>query len=270
MKYGYVTLLSSEDYLPGVIGLYRSLKDTGTKIPFECVCSKGLDKVVIGKLHKEGISTYQLEKSATEGLEIPNQAAYAHWKYTFDKLLLYGNMWGGQFDKIVFLDSDMLITANIDALFEYPNFTACRAGYFLNQDWTRLNSGLMVIEPNEETLKGLLAQIPITMRRYAADGKNVGDQDVFNDYVPDWPEREELHLPEGFNMFFKNLSLANAYGFSFDAKDVEKRISVVHFIGAVKPWHLKGIKRWLYPLKLLLKNRYGLGVFMKYMKYIKL
>lgn len=179
-------------------------------------------------------------------------------------------MWGGQFDKIVFLDSDMLVAANIDVLFEYPNFSACRSGYFLNHDWTRLNSGLMVIEPNEEVMRGLLAQLPITMRRYAVDGKNVGDQDVINDYVSDWPEREELHLPEGFNMFFKNLSLAKANGFSFDAKDVEKRISVVHFIGAVKPWHLNGIKRWLYPLKLFLKNRYGLVVFMKYMKYIKL
>lgn len=94
MKCGYVTLLSSEGYLPGVIGLYRSLKATGTKIPFECVCSKGLDKEVIAKLHKEGISTFQLERSATEGLEIPNQAAFAHWKYTFDKLLLWGNVGG--------------------------------------------------------------------------------------------------------------------------------------------------------------------------------
>lgn len=269
MKCGYVTLLSSEGYLPGVIGLYRSLKATGTKIPFECVCSKGLDKEVIAKLHKEGISTFQLERSATEGLEIPNQAAFAHWKYTFDKLLLWGNV-GGQFDKIVFLDSDMLITANIDALFGHPDFSACRAGYFLNHDWTRLNSGLMVIEPHEETMQGLLAQLPITMRRYAAEGRNVGDQDVINDYVLDWPEREELHLPEGFNMFFKHLTVAKTYGFSFGTTDSEKRISVVHFIGAVKPWHLKGFKRWLYPIKLFLKNRYGLRVFGQYMESIKL
>lgn len=178
-------------------------------------------------------------------------------------------MWGGQYDKMVFLDSDMLIAANIDFLFEHPDFSACRSGHFLNHDWVRLNSGLMVIEPNEGTMKGLLAQLPITMRRYAAEGRNVGDQDVINDYVADWPEREELHLPEGFNMFFKNLTLAKAHGFAFDATDVEKRISVVHFIGAVKPWHLRGMKRWLYPLNLFLKNRYGLGSFMKYMKYIK-
>lgn len=88
-KYGYVTLLSSESYLPGVLVLARSLKATGTKIPFECVCSKDLDENVVARLHQYGIATSRLSKSAAEGLEIPNVSAYSHWKYTFDKLLLW-------------------------------------------------------------------------------------------------------------------------------------------------------------------------------------
>ena len=176
---------------------------------------------------------------------------------------------GGQFDKLVFLDSDMLIVSNIDFLFDWPDFSACQGGHFINPDWVRLNSGLMVIEPNEETLKGLLIQLAVTLRRYAADGRNVGDQDVINDFMPDWSSREELHLPEGLNMFFKHLTKAKAAGFSFGAADVARRISVVHFIGAAKPWHLRGIRRMLYPLKVLLTNRYGAGVFMRYLKLIK-
>lgn len=245
----------------------RSLKATGTKIPFECVCSKDLDENVVARLHQYGIATSRLSKSAAEGLEIPNVSAYSHWKYTFDKLLLWDIR--GQFDKLVFLDSDMLITSNIDFLFECPDFSACQAGHFLNPDWVRLNSGLMVIVPNEETMKGLMAQLVITLRKYAAEGKNVGDQDVINDFMPDWSSREELHLPEGLNMFFKHLTLAKVAGFSFDATDVDKRISVVHFIGAEKPWHLHGLKRMLYPMNVLLKNRYGLHAFMSYMKLIK-
>lgn len=269
MKYGYVTLLSSESYLPGVVALARSLKATGTKLPFECVCSKDLDEKVVARLHQYGIATSRLAKSATEGLEIPNNAAFSHWKYTFDKLLLW-DIRGGQFDKIVFLDSDMVITSNIDFLFERPDFSACQAGHFLNSDWVRLNSGLMVIEPNAKTFNGLMEQLPLTLRKYAAEGKNVGDQDVMNDFMPDWASREELHLPEGLNMFFKHLTLAKATGFSFDAADAEKKISVVHFIGAEKPWHLKGVKRMLFPVKVFLKNRYGLKVFLRYMNLIKL
>lgn len=89
MKYGYVTLLSSESYLPGVVSLARSLKATGTKLPFECVCSKDLDEKVVARLHQYAIATSRLAQSATEGLEIPNNSAFDHWKYTFDKLLLW-------------------------------------------------------------------------------------------------------------------------------------------------------------------------------------
>lgn len=88
--------------------------------------------------------------------------------------------------------------------------------------------------------------------------------------MPDWNLRVDLHLPEGLNMFFKHLTLAKASGFSFDAADAEKKIFVIHFIGAKKPWHLRGIKCLLYLLKVILKNRYGLSVFLKYMNLVKL
>lgn len=272
MKCCYVTLLSTENYLPGVVALARSLKSTGTKIPFLCVCSKDLDEKVVNRLHEQGIATSKLTKSATEGLEILNSTEFSHWEYTFDKLLLWGSYWGEgkQFDKIVFLDSDMMIISNIDFLFEYPDFSACQAGRFLNSDWVRLNSGLMVIKPNEDTLQSLMAQLPLTLKKYVAEGKNVGDQDVINDFMPDWNLRVDLHLPEGLNMFFKHLTLAKASGFSFDAADAEKKIFVIHFIGAKKPWHLRGIKCLLYLLKVILKNRYGLSVFLKYMNLVKL
>lgn len=68
----------------------------------------------------------------------------------------------------------------------------------------------MVIEPNAGTFNGLMAQLPLTLRKYAAEGKNVGDQDAINDFMPDWSLRDELHLPEGLNMFFKHLTLAEA------------------------------------------------------------
>lgn len=269
MKCCYVTLLSSESYLPGVVALARSLKATGTKVPFECICSKDLDEKVVNRLHQQGIATLRLTMSAAEGLDISNSIEFSHWKYTFDKLLLW-DIRGGQFDKLVFLDSDMMITSNIDFLFDRSDFSACQADHFLHPDWVRLNSGLMVIEPNVDTFNGLMAQLPLTLRKYAEEDKNVGDQDVINDFVPDWPSREELHLPEGLNMFFEHLTLAKAAGFSFDTAKTEKKISVVHFIGAEKPWHLKGIKRMLYPVKVLRKNRYGLQVFLKYMNLLKL
>ncbi len=175
--------------------------------------------------------------------------------------------WGAK--KLVFLDSDMLIVENIDFLFEYPGFSACSAGHFLNSSWIRLNSGIMVIEPDDKVFRGLMKQLPLTLRRYSMEGKNVGDQDVINDFMSDWPERKQLHLPEGLNMFFKYLTFAKSLGFSFKNTNADKRIYVVHFVGAIKPWHLNGTRRLLYLLKVVFKNHYGLGVFRRYMNLIK-
>lgn len=99
MKYGYVTLLSSATYLPGVIALARSLRETGTKISFECVCSKNINAEVIDTLHYHKIKTHQLEYSVVDNLPISNSPEYSHWNYTFDKLFLWDMK---EYDKIVF------------------------------------------------------------------------------------------------------------------------------------------------------------------------
>ena len=80
--------------------------------------------------------------------------------------------------------------------------------------------------------------MPLTFEAIFNGRQNVGDQDVINDFMSDWPERKQLHLPEGLNMFFKYLTFAKSLGFSFKNTNADKRIYVVHFVGAIKPWHL--------------------------------
>jgi len=55
-----------------------------------------------------------------------------------------------QFDKIIFLDADLLILKNLDHLFDKPHMTAALDGeYFgLWEGWPHFNSGCMVIEPS--------------------------------------------------------------------------------------------------------------------------
>ena len=50
----------------------------------------------------------------------------------------------------------------------------------------------MVIEPDDKVFRGLMKQLPLTLRRYSMEGKNVGDQDVINDFMSDWPERKQF------------------------------------------------------------------------------
>ena len=110
----FVTLLSNDSYLKGVIALKRALQAVSSKYPLFCVLSISVDEYCQNLLEEQGVSCIRLNQSS---VDFPDQAGdyFSHWSYTFDKLQIWGLM---QFEKIVFLDSDMLILRNIDELFD--------------------------------------------------------------------------------------------------------------------------------------------------------
>lgn len=259
MKKAFVTLLSSISYIPGVMVLYRSLEKYGkTSYPFICVCSKNIKDTDVLPLKRIGIECLILEKSALEGIDMPTcNQGFEHWNFTFDKLLLWGLT---EYETLVFLDSDMIVLDNIDELFNKPGFTAVAAGHLLHSDWTRLNSGLVVIKPENNICDKLLLQIPNTIKAHSNRKQSVGDQDVINDVLPNWPRQLDLHLHEGYNMFFKNLTLyRRKYGYK-----VGKEIKIVHFIGNRKPWHDKGFRRLNRYLSYMVNNIYGIEIYRCY------
>lgn len=258
MKKAYVTLLSSPSYILGVLGLYRSLRKYGkTEYPFLCVCSQCMTEEDLKPLKYEGIECWGLEYSALDGVNLPNSnQGYEHWIYTFDKLLLWGLT---AYDKLVFLDSDMMVLSNIDDLFDKPPMSAVQAGFLLHNDWNRLNSGLMVIKPDMEVCDRLISQLPMTIQSYNAVKSGVGDQDVINDVFPNWSNEEELHLLEGYNMFFKHLTIYHKR-FGFQMKDIK----VVHFIGKQKPWHDNCIRKIYNFVYLIIHNPYGCKLYWHY------
>lgn len=263
-NYTFATLLSTASYISGVLTLYRSLQRYGkTKYPFVCVCSVNMRNEDIDLLRKEGINCIRLKKTMLDDIRIPNQNDnYKHWNYTFDKLMLWSMI---EYDKIVFLDSDMLVMDNVDNLFDYPDFSAVQAGFLQNNTWKRLNSGTIVIVPDMNTYLKLEMQLQVTITSFVKAGKSVGDQDVLNDFYPQWINMKELHLSEGYNLFFKYLSLYHKfYGFCYS-----KEIKIVHFIGSHKPWNDGKVKQMLLMIKYLLQNRYGLIAYWKYISIVR-
>ena len=233
MKKIFATLLSTPNYLSGVKMLYRSLKYSGnTNHPFVCFCSKDLPQYCIDELTTNGIQCIHLEHSALDGIpnitDIKNEN-YTNWIYTFDKLLLWGM---SMYEKIIFLDSDMIVLKQIEELFEHPDMSAVQAGRFKYPDWVRLNSGCIVFSPNMTVLNGLLSTIPHAIEERQKKGYEVGDQDVLNYFFRTWPNDIPLHLDECYNCFFTNLpEYKNYFG---------KSPKIIHFIGSCKPWMYKG------------------------------
>lgn len=293
-KKAYVTILSTDTYLPGVLALFNSIKNTHTTInTFVVIVNENIKKETKKILNKEGyIVIVKKSISIPNSVKIANSiGTTSNWIYTFDKFNLFKL---NEFDKIVYLDSDMYVNKNIDELFDKPNMSGVVAGksYQGNESWKELNSGIMVIEPKEDivdeliktmrkmskpkikksakiyknkkwTSNSILPNICTKSKNLYKYVKGKGDQDVIEEYYH-WKDKPELELNEKYNIFAIYLDYyINNLGY------VKDDIAVIHFIGCKKPWMLneKEIKEYEEECKRK-KEIYRLEFFKKYIEVI--
>ena len=254
-KYTYVTLLSTDSYLLGVLLLAKSLREVHAAYPLLVVCS-----TAVSKKTKRILSHYHLTcLSLNNAIEVDTTKynvakGYEHWNNTLDKLYVFALK---EYDKVVFLDSDMMVVRNIDHLFDKPHMAAVVADVFNEPHLRQLNSGMMVIEPKERDFDGMVHLWVSGALQLA----NVGDQDVIRALFKNWENQPELRLPQGYNVFYTDCcSLAQP-------NQVEP-VYVIHFIGPRKPWqvslralcrrtkgnflghHLRTYTHWIYQYKI--------------------
>ena len=222
-------------YLPGVIVLHDSVKRTNSSYPFWVAISSSIPPEVDAKLRDRGMYVVRLPLPVKIPLTFKENSG--HWGNTFDKIHLFGLT---SFAKLVYLDSDMIVLKNIDELFEKSHLSAVAAGQLEHPDWTRLNSGLMVIEPENKLPEKMTGEVDRALQEVSALGSNkIGDQDIINAYYSDWPDRKDLHLDGGYNLFFSDLDAyidRHGYQMSCEVDNNLKDVHVVHFVGPQKPW----------------------------------
>jgi len=118
-KHAWVTLLTRPSYLAGVIILAHTLQKYQTKYPLIVLVTDTLPEQCITALEAEGQRTNQLHVHKVDPLlplENVNLIA-ARFEDTWTKLRVFELI---TYDKIVFLDADMMICRNMDSLFNIP------------------------------------------------------------------------------------------------------------------------------------------------------
>lgn len=230
-KFSYVTLLSSDDFLPGVLMLNWSLKKVGSQYPLHVLCSDCVSEKSYQRLVQRNLSCQRLVEHVSFSDEINQEENYQHWNRTFDKLYVWTLT---QFDKVVYLDSDMQVIANLDCLFDCPHMSAVRADAFNEPGLDKLNSGLIVIEPNMDEFVGMCSLLKSGILQL----KRMGDQDVIRAYYHDWGTHDELTLMPGYNVLYSEVSSG-----VIRKADVSP-VSVIHYIGSRKPWMISPRAIW--------------------------
>lgn len=254
MNSAYITLLTTDSFLKGVLLLKKSLDKTHPSYPFYVfITGDKLSQQSINVLKQQQIQ-YIIDSSApvTRDLTLIQDKEQQRWLTTFEKLKIFRLT---QFSKIVFLDTDMCVLNNLDSLFERQPFSAVRSRANVHgKDYFSFNSGLMVIEPSDELYYNIIEYIKPTVEYSTLHNLPCGDQNVLNNYYNDWHLHQELHLPDGYNVFWGSMGSYFNDGYSIQKSD--KRLYIAHFTGKHKPWDnfilffIKSAARSLYNMQL--------------------
>lgn len=223
MKNVFLTCLNSDKYLYGLLMLNQSFRKNNNGYDLYVLCTEEINQKYGKILEEEKMklilaNDIEIDQSISKRLYDGN---LSHWIKTFFKLNIFKLT---QFDKIIYLDSDMLILNSLDELFEKETISAVDdADFMILDDFDEgLNSGLMVLNPSVDIYNKLIDIIPIvgTKRRVFGDQNVI--QEIYNNFHGDISK----HLSIKYNACFY---LLDRYS--------NKKFNVIHFMGAKKPWN---------------------------------
>ncbi|SEW52328.1 glycosyltransferase [Chitinophaga arvensicola] len=227
-KKSFISYLATDDFLPGILVLHESLKNHNPHIPFLVITSDEVSSDTIKLLNYLSIPSKQV---APVNNPNPIINVNRNFRVTYTKLRIFELT---EFSKIVYLDADMIVLGNIENLFHAPHMSAVIAGGFLpkNHSWEDLNSGLLVIEPDQRLFNRMIMQID---KLSSIDG---GDQGFLQSFFPEWPTEKHKHLDHKYNIptqyvdsycHLNNCSLAER----------SDKILIIHYWAYYKPWKYK-------------------------------
>ncbi|EPS60482.1 hypothetical protein M569_14321, partial [Genlisea aurea] len=163
----YATILHSGDgYVCGAIVSAQSIRMTGSTRDLVALVDES-----ISEYHKSGLREAGWKIRPLEPIMNPKSEKHAQYAWSYSKFRVWELI---EYDKIVFIDADLLILRNIDFLFRLPEMSAA------GNHASLFNSGVMVIEPSKCTFQLLMDRIN------DIDSYDGGDQGYLNEIFTWW------------------------------------------------------------------------------------
>ena len=192
----YITFLSSDNYIYYILALNDSFKKTNSKYKLYCMITEDVHQETIDILNKIDLPYIQIDSTPFKKIaeEMKKRKMVGKYVNALAKLYIFNLT---QFNKCVFLDSDLTILQNIDDLFDKPDWSAvedCLPYHKRPQKYiigeSSFCSGMFVFSPNEQFYSKLLYQLPNLQ-----EGIKWHDQAILAYNNQNWMQQTELHLP---------------------------------------------------------------------------
>ncbi|KAJ7070910.1 glycosyltransferase family 8 protein [Mycena amicta] len=148
----FVTLLTQQSYLAGTLVLDEGLRESASKYPLVVMVTPDLPQAARHVLEKRGIPVRDIKPLRPE--DGVNTLVDARFHETWTKLRVFEL---DEFERVVLLDSDMLVKQNIDDLMDIPlvpggiaavHVCACNPRRFSHypSDWTPENCAFTAVQ----------------------------------------------------------------------------------------------------------------------------
>lgn len=212
-RQAYATVLHSADaYVCGAIALAQSIRETGSTRDLVAL----VDAQNVGAEHRAALAAAGWRVRLAPRIRNPHAEVHAYNEWNYSKFRLWQLT---DYEKVVFLDADLLVLRNMDFLFEEaPELSAT-----VNSG-ARFNSGVMVLEPCNCTFDLLMSGI------HDIESYNGGDQGYLNE-VFTWWHRLPRHVNFLKYVWAEGDRAAQARMLTAEPAEVH----AVHYLG-MKPW----------------------------------
>jgi len=212
---GYITSCTSDNYVPGVIALYNSVRLSKCNYDFIVIIPDDLSDESKNILKKKNLKIRVVDKIFYTGKhkdKILDRYGKSNtsWK-TFTKMRIWEQT---DYSKLVYLDADTIVLKNIDELFNVGELGAVMGGSVM-LNYKGIESGVLVLNPNINTMNGILD----ALESDTYDIK-MSDQSFLNDY---FSKHGIINaIPEIYNRLWK--------------KNKNPRGASIFHFNASKPW----------------------------------
>jgi len=215
-------MLSNDGFFAGVQTLSKSLRATGTTIPFFVLVGPEVSKTCVSRLRVtcDAVIQAPIIHNAYEG----HEASWANSE------LLKLNIWNlTMFDQVVYLDADTLVLECVDELFDRDCSFAAAPDTFPPD---KFNAGVLFVRPNAEVFEDMVSKVG-TLPSY--DG---GDTGFLNAYFSEWFSADSsARLSFGYNaqrtVFWFTHEKNPGYWNSIQP------LKIIHYSSSPKPWDLQ-------------------------------
>lgn len=233
MNYSFVTFLGTDNFLPGVLALNTSLKKHNKTYPLLVLTTDLVSPESIATLNRRNIKHKYVERIKNPNILKDDER---NFKHMYTKLRIFELE---EFDKVVYIDADMLVCCNIEELFDSLHMSAVVAGALnpVYSHWTELNAGFLVVVPDKALAEKMYALVDSTP---SDDGS---DQGFLHSFYSNWANDKQLHLDHKYNVPVYEIDIyskLNYFRFNYKNGILDTDISIIHYWGYDKPWYHNG------------------------------